>query len=73
MSALEDRIRYEEEAKTKQCGVRGCTNQATHTWSGHPTCDACGTPGRRKLGVPVVIGYLNFVDERVGTNVDEEV
>ena len=29
------------------CGVRGCNNLATHTWSGHPTCDDCGTPGRK--------------------------
>lgn len=27
--------------KTK-CGVTDCNNMATHTWSGHPTCDACG-------------------------------
>jgi hypothetical protein len=32
------------------CGVTGCTNVATHTWSGHPTCDACGTPSRKKRG-----------------------
>jgi len=32
------------------CGVTGCTNLATHTWSGHPTCNACATPasGRSK-------------------------
>lgn len=70
--ALVERIRQEEKAKTMQCGCIGCTNQATHTWSGHPTCDDCGHPGRRKLALPVVVGYLNFVDDRVGTNLDEE-
>lgn len=32
------------------CGAIGCTNPATHTWSGHPTCDDCATPmsGRRR-------------------------
>jgi len=24
-----------------KCGCIGCDNVATHTWSGHPTCDAC--------------------------------
>jgi hypothetical protein len=50
--SLEDRIRAEQEACSKQCGVRGCTNQATHTWSGHPTCDDCGLPGRQPLPFP---------------------
>lgn len=27
-----------------KCGCTGCENEATHTWSGHPTCDSCGTP-----------------------------
>ncbi len=50
MKALFKRIQAEELAKTKQCGCSGCTNQATHTWSGHPTCNACATPmsGRTK-------------------------
>lgn len=61
MNALVDRIRYEEEAKTKQCGVTGCTNQATHTWSGHPTCDDCAIPMRKNrkngnLPFPVLHG-----------------
>jgi len=30
-----------------QCGVTNCTNKATHTWSGHPTCDDCATPTRK--------------------------
>lgn len=25
------------------CNVIGCQQVATHTWSGHPTCDECGT------------------------------
>jgi len=55
MNALEKRIKAEEEAKTKQCACIGCTNRATHTWSGHPTCDDCGTPGRKKLPFPNLI------------------
>lgn len=31
-----------------KCGCVGCTNTATHTWSGHPTCDDCGSPSRLK-------------------------
>ena len=59
MDALEKRIMEEELAKTKQCSCIGCTNQATHTWSGHPTCDACGTPGRKQLSAPrIIIGIL---------------
>ena len=30
------------------CGCIECTNLSTHTWSGHPTCDSCGMPGRQK-------------------------
>lgn len=52
--ALLERIAAEEKAKTKQCAVTGCTNQATHTWSGYPTCDACGTPGRKTLPFPII-------------------
>lgn len=48
MNGILERIRQEELAKTKQCGCRGCTNQATHTWSGHPTCDDCATPLRKQ-------------------------
>lgn len=55
VDALTRRIEAEESAKAQQCGVTGCTNTATHTWSGHPTCDDCGTPGRKKLPFPVVI------------------
>jgi len=29
------------------CGAIGCSNPATHTWSGNPTCDDCETPMRR--------------------------
>ena len=31
----------------RYCGVTNCTNKATHTWSGHPTCDDCATPTRK--------------------------
>lgn len=54
-NALLERIRAEELAKTKQCACIGCTNKATHTWSGHPTCDECGSPSRLKLPFPVLI------------------
>ena len=30
------------------CKVTGCNNPATHTWSGHPTCDDCATPSRKE-------------------------
>ena len=33
---------------TKKCAIIGCTNTATHTWSGHPTCDDCATPSRKQ-------------------------
>lgn len=56
MDALTRRIREEEQAKQKQCAVTGCKNQATHTWSGHPTCDDCGTPGRTKRTIPIIRG-----------------
>jgi len=29
------------------CAVTGCENKATHTWSGHPTCDDCKLPYKR--------------------------
>lgn len=35
-------------AQVTLCGVRDCFNEATHTWSGHPTCDDCGTPSRKE-------------------------
>ena len=28
--------------------VSGCNNIATHTWSGHPTCNACGSAWRHE-------------------------
>lgn len=55
-NALLERIVAEEAAKQQQCACIGCTNRATHTWSGHPTCDECGTPGRTKLALPVLHG-----------------
>lgn len=54
--ALVERIKYEEKAKTQKCGCIGCNNQATHTWSGHPTCDECGLPNRQKRDIPRVLG-----------------
>lgn len=30
------------------CSCTGCKNEATHYWSGHPTCNECGTPNRLK-------------------------
>ena len=30
-----------------QCSCTDCKNKATHSWSGHPTCDECGTPSRK--------------------------
>ena len=59
MNALEKRIMEEEVAKQGKCGCIGCHNKATHTWSGHPTCDDCGSPGRLKgasLTFPRLIG-----------------
>jgi hypothetical protein len=44
--ALSHRLAIESWATTQECGVTGCTNLATHTWSGHPTCDDCAVPGR---------------------------
>lgn len=29
-----------------KCSCTGCNNIATNTWSGHPTCDSCGSPCR---------------------------
>ncbi len=52
--ALEYRLRYEAEACEQECGASGCTNRATHTWSGHPTCDECALPGRKPLPFPVI-------------------
>lgn len=31
------------------CGCTGCTNEATHRWSGHPTCDECASPSRKRV------------------------
>ena len=55
MDKLLERIKYEEDAKQKQCAVIGCTNIATHTWSGHPTCDDCGLTKRNPTPFPVLI------------------
>lgn len=54
MDALQERIKQEEDAKLKKCACIGCNNMATHTWSGHPTCDSCGTHGRKKLPFPAI-------------------
>lgn len=55
MDALINRIQYEEEVKQKTCAVIGCQNKATHTWSGHPTCDECATPNRTSTPFPNII------------------
>jgi len=55
MSHLEERIKKEEDAKSKTCSCIGCENIATHTWSGYPTCDDCGSPNRTNLGFPRII------------------
>ena len=55
MNALLERIKKEEEAKQLKCACIGCNNQATHTWSGHPTCDSSGTPNRAKRTFPILI------------------
>jgi len=31
-----------------QCSCIECTNEATHTWSGRPTCDECASPNRKE-------------------------
>ena len=41
------RLAESEQEKIK-CSCAGCIRIATHTWSGHPTCDECGTPARLK-------------------------
>ena len=56
MNSIELRILEEEVAKAKECSCIGCTNRATHTWSGHPTCDKCGLPGRKSLPFPTIRG-----------------
>jgi len=48
MDALINRIKSEEAVRSKKCSCTGCDNQATHTWSGHPTCDDCATPSRKQ-------------------------
>lgn len=56
MTALEKRIKDEQDAKKSKCACLGCDNQATHTWSGYPTCDRCGSPHRVKRDIPNIIG-----------------
>lgn len=54
-STINDRIREKRhdiremlyEQNRVMCGVITCINEATHTWSGHPTCDDCATPARK--------------------------
>ena len=38
----------EKRKSHRECGVTDCTNESTHTWSGHPTCDNHATPSRKK-------------------------
>jgi len=60
MDALIKRIIEEEKAKESLCGCRGCSNKATHTWSGHPTCDDCGTPSRKSGKSPTMPNLTSF-------------
>lgn len=39
-------LKPEELPFPKKCSCDGCDNEATHSWSGHPTCDECATPSR---------------------------
>jgi len=55
MNALFERIKAEELAKQQKCSCIGCENKATHTWGGRPTCDECGTPGRKHFSFPVLL------------------
>lgn len=55
MKSLIERIKKEEIAKTKLCSCFGCNNKATHTWSGHPTCDKCGSPSRLNIIFPILL------------------
>ncbi len=67
-AALIRRIEQEEQAKTMECGCIGCTNRATHTWSGHPTCDDCGTPRRKQTELRVSnnsAGWVGCHDDSV--------
>ena len=46
-----------------KCSCIGCDNIATHTWSGHPTCDSCGSPSRiNKTSKPFDITKHEFSD-----------
>lgn len=46
-----------------KCSCFDCDNTATHTWSGHPTCDLCGSPSRaRKAAKPFDITKHEFSD-----------
>ncbi len=40
-----------KEKEVKKCGCTGCENIATHTWSGHPTCNGCAASEWRR-GLP---------------------
>ena len=47
-----------------KCSCVGCDNLATHTWSGHPTCDSCGSPRRiNKTPKPFDITKHEFSDD----------
>lgn len=47
--AFEEIEKQQERPETSiwLCGITGCTLPATHTWSGHPTCDFHATPTRK--------------------------
>lgn len=45
-----DGLHYDNTAQqVVKCSCIGCDNESTHTWSGHPTCDDCGTPSRSEV------------------------
>lgn len=51
-----------------KCSCVGCDNLATHTWSGHPTCDSCGSPSRiNKTSKPFDITKHDFSDWEISS------
>ena len=48
---MEHLARKSKQSVPVMCTCIGCNNVATHTWSGHPTCDDCATPMRKERKV----------------------
>ena len=74
-STIHDRIREKRsdiremlhEKNITMCGVINCVNEATHTWSGHPTCDDCATPARKGWTPPNEAHELiELIREQIG-------